>query len=220
MPRRNPCSTACCCVSTSLLASLVVEAAGREYVHHLQGTQHSPRATRPPGTSPKQAASAVLNSAPRHQKLASSPVGWCLCVAICTVELTVLKNWGLYSAWEITLRLRYLLQASLMSPRWKFVGSVVQSVRVALCTCWYRCRLICTLLLPGWSETLSQDIHSTRSWGEALCKRGTAVHNRPLVWWANREHDLWMALSNSKLRCQKLLFLASTEEHQGSDSQR
>lgn len=165
MPRRNPRSTARCCVSTSLHASLIAEAAGRGRVHHPQWTQHLPRTTRPPGNSPRQAASTSPNLSPKARKPASSPVGWCLCVAIRAVELPALKNWGLYHAEEIALRLRYLLQALPVSPRWKLVGCVARGIKVSLCTCWYRCRSICTLLLPGWSEKFSQDIHSTRSWG-------------------------------------------------------
>lgn len=205
MPRRNPCSTARCCVSTSLHASLIVEAAGRGRVRHPQGTQRLPRTTRPPGNSPRQAASNSPNLSPKAWKPASSPVGWCLCVAICAVELPALKNWGLYRAEEIALGLRSLLQALPVSPQWKLVGCVARGIKVALCTCWYRCGLICTLLLPGWSEKLSQDIHSTRSGGEALRKCGNpVVHKRPLVWWANREHDLRIVLSNSKPWCQKI----------------
>lgn len=73
------------------------------------------------------------------------------------MKLTVLKCWGLYHAWEIALRLRYLLKAFRMKT-----GCVMWNIKAVFCSCWYRCRLICTLLLPGWSEKLPWDIHSAR----------------------------------------------------------
>lgn len=73
-----------------------------------------------------------------------------------------------------------------------------------MCTHGYRCRWICTLLL----SQRSKELPSTR--GESWCEHRKAVHSRPWVQQANREHSLWPARSNSQLWCQKLLFLAST----------